>query len=216
MLLEQTQGTGVDVYTHSEMLPAHAYPAFRKYPNFIGNYGNAWWQQKEEFEAFQGPILMTTNCIVPPKDSYKDRLYTTGAAGWPGCRHIPGDIGQEKDFSPLIAQAKTCPPPKALEQGELVTGFAHHQVLALADQIVAAVQRGAIRKFVVMAGCDGRPSAGATTPTSPRPCPRTPSFSPPAAPSTNTTSWTWATLAAFLGFWTPASAMIPTPWPSSP
>lgn len=156
MLLEQTQGTGVDVYTHSEMLPAHAYPAFRKYPNFIGNYGNAWWQQKEEFEAFQGPILMTTNCIVPPKDSYKDRLYTTGAAGWPGCRHIPGDIGQEKDFSPLIAQAKTCPPPKALEQGELVTGFAHHQVLALADQIVAAVQRGAIRKFVVMAGCDGR------------------------------------------------------------
>ena len=156
MLLEQTQGTGVDVYTHSEMLPAHAYPAFRKYPTFIGNYGNAWWQQKEEFEAFQGPILMTTNCIVPPKDSYKDRLYTTGAAGWPGCRHIPGDIGQEKDFSPLIAQAKTCPPPKALEQGELVTGFAHHQVLALADQIVAAVQRGAIRKFVVMAGCDGR------------------------------------------------------------
>ena len=156
MLLEQTQGTGVDVYTHSEMLPAHYYPAFKKYSNFVGNYGNAWWKQKEEFESFNGPILMTTNCIVPPKDSYKDRLYTTGAAGWPGCRHIPGDIGQEKDFSPLIAQAKTCPPPKALEQGELVTGFAHHQVLALADQIVAAVQRGAIRKFVVMAGCDGR------------------------------------------------------------
>ncbi len=156
MLLEQTQGTGVDVYTHSEMLPAHYYPAFKKYPNFVGNYGNAWWKQKEEFESFNGPILMTTNCIVPPKDSYKDRLYTTGAAGYPGCKHIPGGIGEEKDFSALIAQAKTCPPPKEIEQGEITGGFAHAQVLALADKIVEAVKSGAIRKFVVMAGCDGR------------------------------------------------------------
>ena len=156
MLLEQTQGTGVDVYTHSEMLPAHYYPAFKKYPNFVGNYGNAWWKQKEEFEAFHGPILMTTNCIVPPRDSYKDRLYTTGAAGYPGCTHIPGGIGEKKDFSALIEQAKTCPPPKELESGEIVGGFAHAQVMALADQVVAAVRSGAIRKFVVMAGCDGR------------------------------------------------------------
>ena len=156
MLLEQTQGTGVDVYTHSEMLPAHYYPAFKKYPNFVGNYGNAWWKQKEEFESFHGPILMTTNCIVPPKDSYKDRLYTTGAAGYPGCTHIPGEIGQKKDFSALIAHAKTCEPPAQLETGEIVGGFAHAQVLALADQVVEAVKSGAIRKFVVMAGCDGR------------------------------------------------------------
>lgn len=156
MLLEQTRGTGVDVYTHSEMLPAHYYPAFKKYPNFVGNYGNAWWKQKEEFESFHGPILMTTNCIVPPKDSYKDRLYTTGAAGYPGCVHIPGGIGEEKDFSALIEQAKHCPPPAELETGEIVGGFAHAQVLALADKIVAAVQSGAIKKFVVMAGCDGR------------------------------------------------------------
>ena len=156
MLLQQTQGTGVDVYTHSEMLPAHYYPAFKKYPNFVGNYGNAWWKQKEEFESFNGPILMTTNCIVPPKDSYKDRLYTTGAAGYPGCKHIPGGIGEEKDFSALIAQAKACPPPQEIEQGEITGGFAHAQVLALADKIVDAVKSGAIRKFVVMAGCDGR------------------------------------------------------------
>lgn len=156
MLLGQTQGTGVDVYTHSEMLPAHYYPAFQKYPNFKGNYGNAWWKQKEEFESFNGPILMTTNCIVPPKDSYKDRLYTTGAAGYPGCRHIDGGIGQTKDFSLLIEQAKRCAPPVELEQGTIVGGFAHAQVLALADQIVDAVKSGAIRKFVVMAGCDGR------------------------------------------------------------
>ena len=156
MLLEQTQGTGVDVYTHSEMLPAHYYPAFQKYPNFVGNYGNAWWKQKEEFESFNGPILMTTNCIVPPKDSYKNRLYTTGAAGYPGCKHIPGGIGEEKDFSALIAQAKTCPPPQEIERGEITGGFAHAQVLALADKIVEAVKSGAIRKFVVMAGCDGR------------------------------------------------------------
>ena len=156
MLLEQTQGTGVDVYTHSEMLPAHYYPAFKKYPNFVGNYGNAWWKQKEEFESFNGPILMTTNCIVPPKDSYKDRLYTTGAAGFPGCTHIPGEIGQQKDFSALIEHAKKCAPPTQLETGEIVGGFAHAQVLALADQVVEAVKSGAIRKFVVMAGCDGR------------------------------------------------------------
>ena len=156
MLLEQTQGTGVDVYTHSEMLPAHYYPAFKKYPNFVGNYGNAWWKQKEEFESFHGPILMTTNCIVPPKDSYKDRLYTTGAAGYPGCKHIPGDIGQVKDFSEIIAQAKKCAPPAEIENGEIVGGFAHAQVLALADKVVEAVESGAIRKFVVMAGCDGR------------------------------------------------------------
>jgi hydroxylamine reductase len=156
MLLEQTQGTGVDVYTHSEMLPAHYYPAFKKYPNFAGNYGNAWWKQKEEFESFNGPIVMTTNCIVPPKDSYKGRLYTTGAAGYPGCRHIPGGVGEIKDFSAVIAQAKTCPAPTEIETGEIVGGFAHAQVLALADQVVAAVRSGAIRKFVVMAGCDGR------------------------------------------------------------
>lgn len=156
MLLEQTRGTGVDVYTHSEMLPAHYYPAFKKYPHFVGNYGNAWWKQKEEFESFHGPILMTTNCIVPPKDSYKDRLYTTGAAGYPGCVHIPGGIGEEKDFSALIEHAKRCAPPAELETGEIVGGFAHAQVLALADKIVAAVQSGAIKKFVVMAGCDGR------------------------------------------------------------
>ena len=156
MLLEQTAGTGVDVYTHSEMLPAHYDPAFKKYPHFVGNYGNAWWKQKEEFEAFHGPILMTTNCIVPPKESYKDRLYTTGAAGYPGCVHIPGGIGETKDFSALIEHAKRCAPPAELETGEIVGGFAHAQVLALADKVVDAVKSGAIRKFVVMAGCDGR------------------------------------------------------------
>lgn len=156
MLLKQTQGSGVDVYTHSEMLPAHYYPAFKKYPNFVGNYGNAWWKQKEEFESFHGPILMTTNCIVPPKDSYKDRLYTTGAAGYPGCKHISGEIGEEKDFSAIIEQAKHCAPPEEIECGEIIGGFAHNQVLALADDIVTAVKSGAIRKFVVMAGCDGR------------------------------------------------------------
>ena len=155
-LLEQTQGTGVDVYTHSEMLPAHYYPTFKKYPNFVGNYGNAWWKQKEEFESFHGPILMTTNCIVPPKDSYKDRLYTTGAAGFPGCKHIPGEIGEKKDFSALIEHAKRCAPPQEIETGEIIGGFAHAQVLALADQVVEAVKSGAIKKFVVMAGCDGR------------------------------------------------------------
>ena len=156
MLLDQTQGTGVDVYTHSEMLPAHYYPAFKKYPNFIGNYGNAWWKQKEEFESFNGPILMTTNCIVPPKDSYKDRLYTTGAAGYPGCTHISGEIGEQKDFSVIIEHAKRCATPTEIETGELIGGFAHAQVLALADQVVDAVKSGAIKKFVVMAGCDGR------------------------------------------------------------
>lgn len=156
MLLEQTQGTGVDVYTHSEMLPAQYYPAFKKYPNFKGNYGNAWWRQKEEFEMFNGPILMTTNCIVPPKDSYKDRLYTTGAAGYPGCTYINGGIGGKKDFSVIIQHAKRCEPPTGIEQGQIVGGFAHAQVLALADKVVDAVKAGKIRKFVVMAGCDGR------------------------------------------------------------
>lgn len=156
MLLEQTQGTGVDVYTHSEMLPAHYYPAFKKYPNFVGNYGNAWWKQKEEFESFNGPILMTTNCIVPPKDSYKDRLYTTGAAGYPGCIHIPGEIGEQKDFSQIIEHAKKCAAPDEIETGEIIGGFAHEQVFALADKVVDAVKNGDIRKFVVMAGCDGR------------------------------------------------------------
>ncbi|QEJ99343.1 hydroxylamine reductase [Treponema phagedenis] len=159
MLLKQTEGTGVDVYTHSEMLPAHYYPAFKKYSHFVGNYGNAWWKQKEEFESFNGPILMTTNCIVPPKESYKDRLYTTGAAGYPGCKHIAGDIGEEKDFSPLIEQAKRCPPPTEIESGEIIGGFAHHQVFALADKIVDAVKSGAIKKFIVMGGCDGRAKA---------------------------------------------------------
>lgn len=156
MLLEQTQGTGVDVYTHSEMLPAHYYPAFKKYPNFVGNYGNAWWKQKEEFESFHGPIVMTTNCIVPPKDSYKDRVYTTGVVRYPGCKHIPGAEGEEKDFSAVIEHAKKCAPPQEIESGEIIGGFAHAQVFALADQIVEAVKSGAIRKFVVMAGCDGR------------------------------------------------------------
>ena len=155
-LLEQTEGTGVDVYTHSEMLPAHYYPAFKKYKHFAGNYGNAWWKQKEEFASFNGPILMTTNCVVPPADSYKDRLWTTGAAGYPGCRHIDGAYGEVKDFSAIIEQAKTCQPPKEIETGSIVGGFAHEQVFALADKVVDAVKSGAIRKFVVMAGCDGR------------------------------------------------------------
>ncbi len=156
MLLKQTEGTGVDIYTHSEMLPAHYYPAFKKYPHFVGNYGNAWWKQKEEFESFNGPILMTTNCIVPPKDSYKDRLYTTGASGYPGCKHISGSIGEEKDFTEIIEHAKRCSSPIEIEHGQIIGGFAHNQVLALADAVVDAVKSGAIKKFVVMAGCDGR------------------------------------------------------------
>ncbi len=156
MLLEQTEGTGIDVYTHSEMLPAHYYPAFKKYKHFAGNYGNAWWKQKEEFEKFNGPVLLTTNCLVPPKDSYKDRVYTTGAVGFPGCKHIPGEIGETKDFSRIIEHAKKCVAPTEIETGEILGGFAHGQVMALADKIVEAIQSGALRKFVVMAGCDGR------------------------------------------------------------
>ena len=156
MLLEQSRDAGVDIYTHSEMLPAQYYPFFKQYPHFAGNYGNAWWQQKEEFDSFNGPILMTTNCIVPPKASYQHRLFTTGMAGWPGCPHIPGGIGEEKDFSAIIRMAKTCPPPTQIEQGTITGGFAHAQVFKLADKVVDAVKSGAIRKFVVMAGCDGR------------------------------------------------------------
>ncbi|MDD3660394.1 MAG: hydroxylamine reductase [Lachnospiraceae bacterium] len=155
-LLEQTQGTGVDVYTHSEMLPAHYYPAFKKYTNFVGNYGNAWWKQKEEFESFNGPILMTTNCIVPPSESYKARVFTTGASGFEGCAHIDKDEKGNKDFSAIIEMAKKCPVPTQIEKGEIIGGFAHNQVLALADQVVDAVKSGAIKKFFVMAGCDGR------------------------------------------------------------
>ncbi len=155
-LLEQTEGTGVDVYTHSEMLPAHYYPAFKKYDHFVGNYGNAWWKQKEEFESFNGPILMTTNCIVPPKDSYKDRMFTTGAAGFTGCKHIAGIDGETKDFSEIIELAKKCKAPTEIERGEIIGGFAHNQVFALADKVVDAVKSGAIKKFFVMAGCDGR------------------------------------------------------------
>lgn len=158
-LLEQTQGTGVDVYTHSEMLPAHYYPAFKKYDNFVGNYGNAWWKQKEEFESFNGPILMTTNCVVPPKDSYKHRLFTTGAAGVAGCTHIERDENGHKDFTQIIELAKTCQPPVEIEKGEIIGGFAHNQVFALADKVVEAVKSGAIKKFIVMAGCDGRQKA---------------------------------------------------------
>ena len=155
MLLEQTAGTGVDVYTHGEMLPAHYYPKFKKYPHFAGNYGNAWWKQKEEFASFGGPILLTTNCLVPPHDSYKARLFTTGAVGFPGCAHIAEKEGH-KDFTPLIELAKKCPSPMELEQGQIVGGFAHEQVFALADKVIEAVKSGAVKKFVVMAGCDGR------------------------------------------------------------
>jgi hydroxylamine reductase len=156
-LLEQTKGTGIDVYTHGEMLPAHYYPAFKKFDNFVGNYGNAWWLQDKEFETFNGPILMTTNCLVPPKDSYKDRVYVTGVVGFEGLKQIGERVnGKPKDFSAIIAHAKQCPPPQELEQGEIVGGFAHNQVLALADKVVDAVKSGAIKRFFVMAGCDGR------------------------------------------------------------
>ena len=156
MLLEQTQNTGVDVYTHSEMLPANYYPAFKKYDNFVGNYGNSWWLQDKEFESFNGPILMTTNCIIPPKDSYKDRVFTTGVAAYPGMKHIAADENGHKDFSEIIEIAKKCESPKEIEHGKIVGGFAHNQVLALADKVVEAVKNGDIQQFVVMAGCDGR------------------------------------------------------------
>ncbi len=155
-LLKQTEGTGVDVYTHSEMLPAHYYPAFKKYSHFVGNYGNAWWKQKEEFRTFNGPVLFTTNCIVPPSEDYIDRVYTTGAAGFPGCKHIESIEGESKDFSILVEHARKCPSPTEIESGEIVGGFAHNQMMQLADKVVGAVKSGAIKKFVVMAGCDGR------------------------------------------------------------
>jgi len=155
-LLEQTAGTGVDVYTHGEMLPAQYYPAFKKYPHFAGNYGNSWWLQYKEFESFNGPILMTTNCLIPPRDSYRDRVYTTGVVGYPGLKHIPEGPDGRKDFSEIIAHAKRCQPPVEIEKGEIIGGFAHHQVVQLADKVVEAVKSGAIRRFFVMAGCDGR------------------------------------------------------------
>jgi hydroxylamine reductase len=156
-LLEQTKGTGVDVYTHGEMLPAHYYPFFKKYDHFVGNYGNAWWKQKDEFESFNGPVLLTTNCLVPPKDSYIDRVYTTGTVGFSGLTHIPDrETGKVKDFSPIIEHAKKCDPPQEIETGEIVGGFAHGTVLGLADKVIEALKSGAIRKFMVMAGCDGR------------------------------------------------------------
>jgi len=156
-LLEQTEGSGVDVYTHGEMLPANYYPAFKKYSHFVGNYGNAWWKQKEEIESFNGPVLFTTNCIVPPKDSYKDRVYTTGVVRFPGVKHIPeAEEGKEKDFSKIIAHAKKCKPPVQIEKGEIIGGFAHDTVIGLVDKIVEAVKSGAIKRFFVMAGCDGR------------------------------------------------------------
>jgi len=156
-LLKQTEGTGIDVYTHSEMLPANYYPAFKKYSHFVGNYGNAWWKQKEEFESFNGPVLLTTNCLVPPKDSYRNRVYTTGQAGFDDCIHIPDRAsGQAKDFSVIIEHAKRCQPPVEIENGSIIGGFAHSQVIQLADKVVDAVKSGAIKKFFVMAGCDGR------------------------------------------------------------
>jgi hydroxylamine reductase len=156
-LLQQTAGTGVNVYTHGEMLPANAYPAFKAYDHFVGNYGGSWWHQRDEFEAFGGPILMTTNCIIPPKDSYLDRLFTTGQAGWPGCPHIPDrQKGGQKDFSPLIQRALQCEEPRPLEEGAIPIGFARQTVMSVAGQVIEAVQSGAIKRFVVMAGCDGR------------------------------------------------------------
>jgi hydroxylamine reductase len=155
-LLEQTAGTGVDVYTHGEMLPAQYYPFFKKYPHFAGNYGNSWWMQDKEFDSFNGPILMTTNCLIPPKDSYKDRVYTTGVVGYPGLKFIPEGPNGKKDFTEIIEHAKKCQPPKQIESGEIVGGFAHNQVLQLADKIVEAVKNGSIKRFFVMAGCDGR------------------------------------------------------------
>jgi hydroxylamine reductase len=156
-LLKQTEGTGVDVYTHGEMLPANYYPAFKKYSHFVGNYGNAWWKQDKEFESFNGPILMTTNCLVPPRASYKDRVYTTGVVGFAGLKHIPDrEEGKAKDFSEIIEHAKKCAPPQEIEKGEIVGGFAHSTVLSIADKVVDAVKTGAIKRFFVMAGCDGR------------------------------------------------------------
>lgn len=154
-LLEQTKGTGVDVYTHGEMLPAHYYPAFEKYDNFVGNYGNAWWKQDKEFASFNGPVLLTTNCLIPPKDTYKDRVYTTGVVGYSGLKHIEEKEGK-KDFSEIIAHAKRCNSPEEMEKGEIIGGFAHNTVISLADKVIGAVKSGAIKRFFVMAGCDGR------------------------------------------------------------
>jgi hydroxylamine reductase len=205
-LLQQTEGQGIDIYTHSEMLPANYYPAFKKYKHFHGNYGSSWWHQLEDFENFNGPILMTTNCIVPLRgeQTYLDRFFTTGMTGYPGATHIPErKPGQQKDFSAIIAKAKTCQPPKEIETGTLTGGFNHRTVMAMADQVVEAVKSGAIKKFVVMAGCDGR-------------MPKRKYFTEvPAAPNTATSNSPWATSTASRACSTPASATIPTLWPSS-
>ena len=188
--MEQTQGTGVDVYTHSEMLPAHYYPAFKKYDNFVGNYGNAWWKQTEEFESFNGPILFTTNCLVPPRsDKVRERIFTTGPTGFPGCTHIEADENGKKDFSPIIEMAKKLNPPKEIENGQIVGGFAHAQVFALADKIVDAVKSGAIKKFFVMAGCDGRMKSREYYSEFAKSFQRTQLYLPPVVQNTVTTSW---------------------------
>ena len=215
MLLEQTQGTGVDVYTHSEMLPAHCYPAFKKYPNFIGNYGNAWWRQKEEFESFRGTILMTTNCIVPPLDSYKGRLYTTGAAGYPGCPHIPGGIGERKDFSALIEHAKRCAPPSRSKQARSPAALRTRRCSRWPAKWWTPSEAGPSGNSLSWRAATAAPRAASTTPNSPGRFRTTPSSSPPGAPSTGTTSWRSATSAASRACWTRASAMTRTHWPSS-
>ena len=212
MLLDQTEGTGVDVYTHSEMLPAHYYPFFKKYKNFAGNYGNAWWKQKEEFESFNGPILMTTNCIVPPKDSYKGRLWTTGATGFPGCRHIDADENGHKDFSELIAQAKTCPAPTEIETGSIVGGFAHEQVFALADKVVDAVKSGAIKKFVVMAGCDGRMKSREYYAEFAKALPKDTVILTAGCAKYKYNKLNLGDIGGIPGYWMPVSATTPTPW----
>jgi len=214
-LLKQTEGTGVDVYTHSEMLPANYYPAFKKYSHFVGNYGSSWWHQKEDFATFNGPVLFTTNCIVPPpvNATYKDKVFTTGAAGFPGFKHIPSrENGKVKDFSEIIALAKTCPAPTEIETGELIGGFAHEQVFALAGKVVEAVKSGAIRKFFVMAGCDGRMKDRAYYTEFAENFPKIPLFSLPVVPNIVTTSFHWATSMEFLGYWMPDNATIPIHW----
>lgn len=213
-LLRQTEGTGVDVYTHSEMLPGHYYPAFKRYEHFVGNYGNAWWKQREEFASFNGPIVFTTNCIVPPSENavYKDRIFTTNATGYPGCRHIQADHEGHKDFSEVIALAKTCAAPVELERGELVGGFAHHQALQLAGEIVEAVKSGAIRKFVVMAGCDGRMKSRNYYAEFAQALPQDTVILTRAVQNINTTNCLWEASMAFPVYSMPDSAMTVIRW----